>query len=155
MNFHEFYTKIKDLGLTFLISRDSQKNGDNTYVAPVQILVIKAEDNSYKLPPVYLRIIAQTDKMIALNNVKHFKDFDKIHSMKNLPKNWSYTYLLMSKNNVKPLYLMDDFSYIYETIEKAYKAKQARERKMKDVIKYMTSQPKFDDEKFRKRNGLK
>lgn len=155
MNFHEFYTKIKDLGLTFLISRASQKSGDNTYVAPVQILVIKGEDNSYKLPPVYLRIIAQTDKMIELSNVKHFKDFDKIHSMKNLPKNWSYTYLLMSKDNVKPLYLMDDFTYIYEAIEKAFKAKQARERKMKDVIKYMTSQPKFDDKKFRKKNGLK
>ena len=103
----------------------------------------------------YLRIIAQTDKMIELNNVKHFKDFDKIHSMKNLPKNWSYTYLLMSKNSITPLYLMDDFSYIYEAIEKAFKAKQTRERKMKDVIKYMTSQPKFDDKKFRKRNGLK
>lgn len=155
MNFHEFYTKIKDLGLTFLISRASQKSGDNTYVAPVQILVIKGEDNSYKLPPVYLRIIAQTDKMIGLSNVKHFKDFDKIHSMKNLPKNWSYTYLLMSKNNVTPLYLMDDFSYIYEAIEKAFKTKQTRESKLKTIIKKMTSQPKFNEEKFRKKNGLK
>lgn len=155
MNFHEFYTKIKDLGLTFLISRASQKSGDNFYVAPVQIVVIKEEERDYKLPPVYLRIIAQTDKIIELSNVKHFKDFDKIHSMKNLPKNWSYTYLLMSKNSITPLYLMDDFSYIYEAIEKGFKAKQARERKIKDVIKHMTSQPKFDEEKFRKKNGLK
>ena len=155
MNFHEFYTKIKDLGLTFLISRDSQKSGDNTYIAPVQILVIKGENNSYKLPPVYLRIIAQTDKMIELNNIKHFKDFDKIHSMKNLPKNWNYTYLLMSKNNVKPLYLMNDFTYIYEAIEMAYKEKQSKENKLKNVIKKMISQPKFNDEKFRKKNGLK
>ena len=116
MNFHEFYTKIKDLGLTFMISRNTQKSGDNVYVAPVQILIIKDENNDYKLPPVYLRIIAQTDKMIKLDDVKNFKDFDKIHSMKNLPKNWSYTYLLMTKNDITPLYLMDDFTYIYETI---------------------------------------
>ena len=118
MNFHEFYTKIKDLGLTFMISRNTQKSGDDVYVAPVQILVIKDENNDYKLPPVYLRIIAQTDKMIKLDDVKNFKDFDKIHSMKNLPKNWSYTYLLMTKDDITPLYLMDDFTYIYESIAK-------------------------------------
>jgi len=123
MNFHEFYTKIKELGLTVMVSRSSQKYNGVSYLAPVTIRIINDYKVTLTTPPVSLLIIAQTKDMIDSNSIDHsVTSFEGIGEMVDLPKNWNYTYLLTSKDYpYKPVYLFDDYTDIYNAIAEGLK----------------------------------
>lgn len=124
MNFHEFYTKIKELGLNVMVSRSSQMHNGVSYLAPVIIRIINNLEVTLTTPPVSLLIIAQTKDMIDSKSIDHsVTSFEGISEMVDLPKNWNYTYLLTSNDYpYKPVYLFDDYTDIYNAIAEGLKA---------------------------------
>lgn len=124
MNFHEFYIKIKELSLTFMVYRSSQLHNGVPYLAPVTIRIINDPNVTLATPPVSLLIIAQTKDMIDVNSIDYsVTGFEGIGEMVDLPKNWNYTYLLTSKDYpyYKPVYLFDDYTDIYNAIAERLK----------------------------------
>lgn len=124
MNFHEFYIKIKELGLNFMVYCSSQQYNGMSYLVPVTIKIVNNLEVTLTTPPVSLLIIAQTKDMIDVNSIDYsVTSFEGIGEMVDLPKNWNYTYLLTSKDYpyYKPVYLFDDYTDIYNAIAERLK----------------------------------